>query len=232
MVKVSRAEDRPDRVVPVLAERNKLQRQAEKAEDEQNKLELQELTENNMDAIYADFQRAPHDAMALWTENSAKQFDQPVPTVVKNIYSQALKNNKQDEASDIELMAARGMLDSGYVNSITDSDNLKLAKGLFEQQQIRKYGEQYPIVEDAIDEISATLAEFSSQFAGDTDTQTEINKIDVAKWFEKDLKATGNALVSIKNANELLKTAHANDPNNPLLTQILLPVGSTATLGK
>ena len=169
----SYAEDRPDRVVPVLAERNKLQRQAEKAEDEQNKLELQELTENNMDAIYADFQRAPHDAMALWTENSAKQFDQPVPTVVKNIYSQALKNNKQDEASDIELMAARGMLDSGYVNSITDSDNLKLAKGLFEQQQIRKYGEQYPIVEDAIDEISATLAEFSSQFAGDTNSNRD-----------------------------------------------------------
>ena len=211
----SYAEDRPDRVAPVLAERAKLQRQAEKAEDEQNKLELQELTENNMDAIYADFQRAPHDAMALWTENSAKQFNQPVPTVVKNIYSQALKNNKQDEANDIELLAARGMLDSGYVNSITDSDNLKLAKRLFQEQQIRKYGEQYPVVEDAIDEISAKLAEFSSQFAGDTDTQTEINKIDVAKWFEKDLKATGNALVSIKNANDLLADAHTNNPNNP-----------------
>ena len=61
-----------------------------------------------MDAIYADFQRDPNQAMALWTENSAKQFDQPVPTIVKNIYSQALKNNKQDEASDIELLAARG----------------------------------------------------------------------------------------------------------------------------
>jgi hypothetical protein len=211
----SYAEDRPDRVVPVLAERAKLQREAEKAENEQNKLELQELVENNMPAIYADFQRAPHDAMALWTENSAKQFDQPVPTIVKNIYSQALKNNKQDEATNIELLAGRNMLDSGYVNSITDSDNLKLAKRLFEEQQIRKYGEQYPVVEDAIDEISAELAEFSSQFAGDTDTQTEINKVDVAKWFENDLKATGNALVSIKNANDLLKTAHTNDPNNP-----------------
>lgn len=211
----SYAEDRPDRVVPVLAERNKLQRQAEKAEDEQNKLELQELTENNMDAIYADFQRAPHDAMALWTENSAKQFDQPVPTVVKNIYSQALKNNKQDEATSIELLAARGMLTSGFVNEIKDSDNLKLGKRLYEEQQVRKYGEQYLVVEDAIDEVSAELAKFSSQFAGHTDTQTEINKIDVAKWFENDLKATGNALASIKNAKDLLKTAHTNDPNNP-----------------
>ena len=209
------AEDRKDRAVPAYAAFSKKQRKLEKAEDEQNKLELLELVDNNMPAIYADFQRAPHEAMALWTENSAKQFNQPVPTLVKNIYSQALKNNKQDEANDIELLAARGMLDSGYVNNITDSDNLKLAKSLFEQQQIRKYGEQYPVVEDAIDEISAELADFSSQFAGDSDTQTEINKIDIAKWFENDLKATGNALVSIKNANDLLKTAHTNDPNNP-----------------
>ena len=110
MVKVSHA-GRPSRSCsPNSAERNKLQRQAEKDEDEQNKLELQELTDNNMDAIYADFQRAPHDAMAL-DRKFTKQFDQPVPSIVKNIYSQALKNNKkQDEASDIELMAARGIL--------------------------------------------------------------------------------------------------------------------------
>ena len=58
-----------------------------------------------MDAIYADFQRAPQMLWAL-VEDSAKQFDQ-CPYVVK-ISGQALKNNKQDEASDIELMEARG----------------------------------------------------------------------------------------------------------------------------
>lgn len=209
------AEERPDLVIPALQEREKLQRQAEKAEREQNKLELLELIDNNMDAIYADFQRAPHEAMALWTENAAKQFDQPVPSIVKNIYTQALKDNKQDQANDIEVMAGRGLLTSAYVNTITDSDNLKLAKGLYEQQQIRKYGPEYVVVEDAIDEIGAALAKFSSQFAGDTDTQTEINKIYLADWFENDLKATGNTLVSIKNARDLLKTAHTNDPNNP-----------------
>ncbi len=209
------AEDRPDRVVPVLAERNKLQRQVEKDEREQNKLDLLELVDNNMDAIYADFQRAPHDAMALWTENSAKLYDQPVPSIVKNIYSQALKDNKQDQADDIELMAARGLLTSGYVNTIGDRDNQNLAKQLYEQQQIRKYGETYTVVEDAIDEVGAALAKFSSQFAGDTDTQTEINKIYLAEWFENDLKATGNALISIQNAKNLLKTAHTNDPGNP-----------------
>ena len=208
------AEDRPDRVVPVLAERNKLQRQAEKDEREQNKLDLLELVDNNMDAIYADFQRAPHDSMALWTENSAKLYDQPVPSIVKNIYSQALKDNKQDQANDIELMAAKGLLTPAYVNTIDDRDNQRLANQLYEQQQIRKYGEQYPVVETKIDEVSAKLAEFSSQFAGDVDAQTEINKIDVGKWFEKDLKATGNALITIKNAEDLLRTAHTNDPNN------------------
>ena len=211
----SYAEDRPDRVVPILAERNKLQRQAEKAEDEQNKLDLLELAENNMPTILADFARAPHDTMALWAENSAKLYGgQQPPAVIKNLYTQALRNNKQDEATGIELLAARGMLDSGYVNSITDSDNLKLAKRLFEEQQIRKYGEQYPVVETKIDEISAELAKFSSKFAGDVDAQTEINKIDVAKWFEKDLKATGNALITIKKAEDLLADAHRNDPNN------------------
>ena len=92
----SYAEDRQDRVVPILAERNKLQRQAQKDEDEQNKLELLELAENNIDAVISDFQRAPHDTMALWTENSAKQFDQQPPALVKNLYTQALRNNKQD----------------------------------------------------------------------------------------------------------------------------------------
>ena len=208
------AEDRPDRVTPVLAERTKMQRQAEKDEREQNKLDLRELVENNMDAIYADFQRAPHEAMALWTENSAKLYDQPVPSIVQNIYSQALKDNKQDQANDIELMAARGLLTRGYVNTIEDRDNLRLGKELYQQQQIRKYGENYPVVETKINDVSEKLAEHSSQFAGDTDAQTEINKIDVAKWFEKDLKTTGNALVSIKNADELLRTAHLNDPNN------------------
>ena len=210
------AEDRiKDRIPVVLAERAKLQRNAERAENEQNKLDLQELTENNMDSIYADFQRAPHDAMALWTENVAKQYNQPVPSVVKNIYSQALKNNKQDEAADIELMASRGMLTSAYVNSIGDRDNLRLGKELYQQQQVRKYGENYPAVETAIDEISARLADFSSAFAGDTDTQTEINKIFLAEWFENDLKVTGNALQSIENAKKFLEDAHTNNPNNP-----------------
>ena len=209
------AEDRPDRVVPVLAERNKLQREAEKNEREQNKLDLRELVDNNIDAIYGDFQRAPHDAMALWTENSAKLYDQPVPSIVKNIYSQALKDNKQDQANDIELMAARGLLTSGYVNTIEDRDNLRLGKELYQQQQIRKYGENYPAVETAIDDISAELAKFSSQFAGDTDTQTEINKIYLAEWFENDLKVTGNALQTIENAKTLAGDAHRNDPNNP-----------------
>ena len=209
------AEDRKDRAVPAYAAFSKKQRELEKAEDDQNKLELDELVENNMPAILADFQRAPHDAMALWTKNSAEQFDQPVPTIVKNIYSQALKNNKQDEANDIELMAARGMLTSGFVNEIKDSDNLKLGKRLFQEQQIRKYGEQYPVVETAIDEISAELAKFSSQFRGDTDIQTEINKTYVAKWFEAELKATGNALLTINNAKKLAADAHRNDPTNP-----------------
>ena len=209
------AEDRPDRVVPVLAQRNKLQREAEKNEREQNKLDLRELVDNNIDAIYADFQRAPHDSMALWTENSAKLYDQPVPSIVKNIYSQALKDNKQDQANDIELMAARGLLTSGYVNTIDDRDNQRLGKELYQQQQIRKYGENYPAVETAIDDISAELAKFSSQFAGDTNTQTEINKIYLAEWFENDLKATGNALQTIKNAKTLAGDAHRNDPNNP-----------------
>lgn len=210
------AEERPDLIGPALAERNKLQRAAEKAENEQNKLELDELVENNMPAIYADFQRAPHDAMALWTENSAKQFNQPVPTVVKNIYSQALKNNKQDEATSIELLAARGMLDSGYVNSITDSDNLKLAKGLYEQQQIRKYGQEYVVVEDAIDDVADKASEFSSQFAGDTSAMKEMIKINLKSWAENDLKITGSATATIAKLNEYLKTAHTNDPNNPL----------------
>jgi flagellar protein FlgJ len=210
------AEDRKDRAVPAYAAFSKKQRELEKAEDEQNKLELLELVDNNMPAILADFQRAPHDTMALWVENSAKLYGgQQPPAVIKNLYSQTLRNNKQDEATGIELLASRDMLDKGYVNSITDSDNLKLAKRLYEEQQIRKYGDRYPVVEDAIDEISAKLAEFSSQFAGDTDTQTEINKIDVAKWFEKDLKATGNALVSINKAQDLLADAHTNNPNNP-----------------
>jgi flagellum-specific peptidoglycan hydrolase FlgJ len=209
------AEDRPDRVVPVLAERNKLQREAEKNEREQNKLDLRELVDNNIDAIYADFQRDPHQSMALWTENSAKLYDQPVPSIVKNIYSQALKDNKQDQANDIELMAARGLLTSGYVNTIDDRDNQRLGKELYQQQQIRKYGETYPAVETAIDDIAAELAKFSSQFAGDTDTQTEINKIYLAEWFENDLKATGNALQTIKNAKTLAGDAHRNDPNNP-----------------
>ena len=210
------AEDRKDRAVPAYAAFSKKQRELEKAEDEQNKLELNELVENNMPAIYADFQRAPHDAMALWTENSAKQFDQPVPTIVKNIYSQALKNNKQDEANNIELLAARGMLDSGYVNSITDSDNLKLAKGLFEQQQIRKYGQEYVVVEDAIDDAADTASQFSSQFAGDTDAMKEMIKINLKSWAENDLKITGSATATIAKLNEYLKTAHTNDPNNPL----------------
>ena len=209
------AEDRPDRVVPALAQRNERLLKAEKDEREQNKLDLRELVDNNIDDIYADFQRDPHQAMALWTENSAKLYDQPVPTIVKNIYSQALKDNKQDQADDIELMAARGLLTSGYVNTIDDRDNQRLAKELYQQQQIRKYGETYTVVEDAIDEVGAELAKFSSQFAGDTDTQTEINKIYLADWFENDLKATGNALVSIQNAKNLLKTAHTNDPGNP-----------------
>lgn len=209
------AEERPDLIGPALAERDKLQRQREKAEDEQNKLDLLELVDNNMPAIYADFQRAPHDAMALWFKKSAEVYGgQQPPAVIKSLYTQALRNNKQDELTNLELMAARGMLTPGFVNNITDSNNLKLGKRLLQEQQIRKYGESYPVVEDAIDEVSAELAKFSSQFAGDTDTQTEINKIDVAKWFEKDLTATGNALVSIKNAKDLLANAHTNDPNN------------------
>ena len=210
------AEERPDLIGPALAEREKLQRQRDKAEDEQNKLDLLDLVDNNMPAIYSDFQRKPHDAMALWTENSAKQFNQPVPTVVKNIYSQALKNNKQDEANDIELLAARGMLDSGYVNSITDSDNLRLAKGLFEQQQIRKYGQEYVVVEDAIDDVADKASEFSSQFAGDTSAMKEMIKINLKSWVENDLKITGSATATIAKLNEHLKTAHTNDPNNPL----------------
>ena len=210
------AEERPDLIGPALAERDKLQRQREKAEDEQNKLDLLELVDNNMPAIYADFQRAPHDAMALWTENSAKQFNQPVPSIVKNIYSQALKNNKQDEANDIELLAARGMLDSGYVNNITDSDNLKLAKGLYEQQQIRKYGQEYVVVEDAIDDVADTASQFSSQFAGDTNAMKEMIKINLKAWAENDLKITGSATATIAKLNEHLKTAHTNDINNPL----------------
>lgn len=209
------AEDRPDRVVPVLAARNKLQREVEKNEREQNKLDLRELVDNNIDAIYSDFQRDPHEAMALWTENSAKLYDQPVPSIVKNIYSQALKDNKQDQANDIELLAARGLLTSGYVNTIDDRDNQRLGKELYQQQQIRKYGDQYPAVETAINDTAAELAKFSSQFAGDTDTQTEINKIYLAEWFENDLKATGNALQTIKNAKTLAGDAHRNDPNNP-----------------
>ena len=210
------AEDRKDRAVPAYAAFSKKQRELEKAEDEQNKLELLELVDNNMPAIYADFQRAPHDAMALWTENSAKQFNQPVPSIVKNIYSQALKNNKQDEANDIELLAARGMLDSGYVNNITDSDNLKLAKGLYEQQQIRKYGQEYVVVEDAIDDVADTASQFSSQFAGDTNAMKEMIKINLKAWAENDLKITGSATATIAKLNEHLKTAHTNDINNPL----------------
>ena len=133
------AEERPDLIGPALAERDRLQRQRDKAEDEQNRLDLLELVDNNMPAIYADFQRAPHDAMALWAKKSAEVYGgQQPPAVIKNLYTQALRNNKQDEATGIELLASRNMLDRGYVNSIKDSDNLKLAKRLYEEQQIRK----------------------------------------------------------------------------------------------
>ena len=208
-------EDRKDRAVPAYAAFGKRQRELEKAEDEQNQLDLRQLVENNMPSILDDFDRNPHAAMALWIENSAKLYGgQKPPAVINSIYSQALHNNKQDELANLELLASKDMLTSGYVNELKDRDNQRIGNQLYEQQQIRKYGEQYPIVEDAIDEVSAELAKFSSQFAGHTDTQTEINKIDVAKWFENDLKATGNAVVSIKNAKDLLKTAHTNDPNN------------------
>ena len=210
------AEDRPDLIGPALAERNKLQRQAEKDEREQNKLDLLELVDNNMDDIYDDFQRAPHDAMALWTENSAKLYDQPVPSIVKNIYSQALKDNKQDQADDIELMAGRGLLTSAYVNTIEDRDNQNLAKELYQQQQIRKYGENYTVVEDAVDDVADSVSEFSSQFAGDTSAAKEMIKIYLAPWAENDLKVTGNATATIAKLNQYAKDAHTNDPNNPL----------------
>ena len=211
----SYAEDRPDRTEPILAERRKAQREADKAENEQNKLELFELANNNMDAIYADFERAPHDAMALWTENSAKLYGgQQPPAVIKNIYTQALKDNKQDEAYGIEVLARKGMLTSGYVNQIGDRNNQRLAKQLYEQQQISKYGDNYPAVETAIDDIAKKLAEFSSNYSGDTNAQTEINKIFLADWFKSELKATGNADVAIENAKKLVETAHENSPNN------------------
>jgi hypothetical protein len=208
------AEDRPDLIGPALAARNKLEREREKDEREQNKLDLLELVDTNMDAIYADFQRDPHQAMALWTENAAKQYDQPVPSIIKNIYSQAIKDNKQDQANDIELMAAKGLLTSAYVNTIDDRDNQRLGKQRYEQQQIRKYGENYPAVETAIDDIAKKLAEYSSNYNGDTNTQTEVNKIFLANWFESELKATGNADAAIRNANKLLESAHENSPTN------------------
>ena len=213
------AEDRPDRVDPILAERRKAQRQAEKDEDEQNRLALLELADNNMDAVYADFDRDPHGSMSLWTENSAKLYGgQQPPAVIKNIYTQALRDNKQDQANDIEALAAKDMLTSAYVNTITDSNNLKLAKSLFEQQQIRKYGESYPAVQAAVEDTADGLSEFSSQFAGDTSAAKERIMIYGLKWAQKDLKATGNADATIDKLlgeNGYLKTAHLNNPNNP-----------------
>lgn len=213
------AEDRPDRTDPILAERRKAQRQAEKDEDEQNRLALLELADNNMDAVYADFDRDPHGSMSLWTENSAKLYGgQQPPAVIKNIYTQALRDNKEDQAHDIESLAAKDMLTSAYVNTITDSNNLKLAKSLFEQQQIRKYGESYPAVQAAVEDTADGLSEFSSQFAGDTSAARERIMIYGLKWAQKDLKATGNADATIDKLlgeKGYLKTAHLNDPNNP-----------------
>ena len=209
----SYAEDRKDRSVPAYAAFSKKQRELEKDEDEQNKLDLRELVDKNIDAIYNDFDRDPHGSMSLWTENAAKLYDQPVPNIIKNIYTQALRDNKEDQVNDIELLAAKDMLTSAYVNTLT-GDNLKLGKRLFEQQQIRKYGENYPAVETAIDDIAKKLAEYSSNYNGDTNTQTEVNKIFLANWFESELKATGNADAAIRNANKLLESAHENSPTN------------------
>ena len=209
------AEDRPDRVVPALAERDKLLRKQAELEDELNKAQLDELIDNNIDGIYNDFQRAPDETYALWVEKSASNFGQTVPSIITGLYRQALKDTKQDELENIELQAARGMLTSDYVNNVEDLNNQRTAKGLFQEQQVRKYGENYPALMKGVDSWADGLADFSGLYAGATDIKAEQAKIAIKKFIEKDLKITGNADATSKNVEDLLRTASNNDPTNP-----------------
>lgn len=179
--------------------------------------------------IYQQMQANP-DATYAQLETHALSQGLAVSPVVTKMYSSALKNNKEASTLLLKQLADKNILDLSFVNSLDDAGLQTEGKRLFQEQQTRKYGENYTALLAGIDDYSKKLAEFSSPTPGATSTKAEQIKIFMRKWAEEDLKITQNSNVTIDKLDKLVASASDADPAvNPFSYKV---VGSRRVFAK
>ena len=205
---------------PTQGYRNAIQQREEQFvknlefEKRQQKALYEQSIEQRLPELYTRYSQDPV-ATGAEMRNEANQKGLSYPTVLKEIESAALKRNKEETALLLETMASYNILDIDFVNSIEDRQLQTEGKRLYEEQQVRKYGENYPALLAGIDDYAKKLGKFSSQVPGATSTKVEQIKIAMKKWVEKDLKATQNSNVTTKTLETLVQNAHLGSPDNP-----------------
>ena len=171
--------------------------------------------------IYQQMQADP-DATYAQLESHALSQGLPVSPVITKMYSSALKNNKDATALLLKQLADKNILDISFVNSLDDSGLQTEGKRLLQEQQIRKYGENYPALLAGIEDHAQSLAEYSSPVKGATNTITEQIKIFIQNWIKEDLKDTQNSNVTIIKLKELVASASGADPSvNPFSYKVV-----------
>ncbi|WP_287243949.1 hypothetical protein [Pseudoalteromonas sp.] len=198
-----------------------------KARTEQRKLDkarTEDYISNNFDDLYAFAREDPVRA----EKEFFKLFKGNIPDQLKNILTMAKEENLDLKEDEIRKMALEGSLSETYINNLSNTNLIKLAKEELTQMRIRKYSadvdgnkvisateDTYTPLIKGVNDYAKKLAEFSDQTPGATSSQVLMNEAAILNFIEEDLKDTNDAALTLQNLKGLIDTAglQPGDPN-------------------
>ena len=206
-------EEWPNRWGPALLQRQKNMAERVEAEDRFKKAQDREWQLSNINEIREAYMQNPQGTSKLVLERY-NSLGMPVPTVIKNLESEAIKNHEELVTNTINERTRFGTLDLSFVNSIADPTLQKLAREAHQKQELAKYGDEAFGIKKGLVSKARTLTKINPN-EDQGSSQTFLVHARLESEYLKQLRLTNDPRLALENINKLVDAGANGDESSP-----------------
>ena len=183
------------------------------AEDALKKAEDAAWVNANIDSIIAAYNENPLQA-AMLVKQRYQSKGMTVPPVIAAIEREAIKENKEILENLVAQKTKFGNLDLTFVNSIQDPTLQKTARAAYEQQELRKYGDEALGIKKGFKATARSLTKINPNEEQGS-AQTFLVQSRLESEYLKQLKVTNDPLKALANVNAMVDAGRNGDKSSP-----------------
>jgi len=183
------------------------------AEDALKKAEDAAWLNANIDSVIAAYNDNPAQA-AMLVKQRYNRKGMAVPTVIANIEREAIKRNKDIVENLVAQKTKFLTLDLTFVNSIQDPTLQKTARAAYEQQELKKYGDEALGIKKGFKATARSLTKINPNEEQGS-PQTFLVQARLESEYLKQLKLTNDPLRAKEAVEKMVDAGRNGDKSSP-----------------